>query len=85
MNALFDRVIVKEIPLEELKTEGGILLDKTVIAQAHTKAEVIMAGDLVKAVVVGDIVLFMAGIGQPILIEGEEFIKLRAEQLDVKL
>jgi len=82
MKALTDRVVVKEIkvPVEQ-KTEGGII--KTVLAAAHTKAEVIMVGASVDSVIKGDIVLFTANAGNPINIEGEEFILLRAEQLDV--
>lgn len=81
--ALYDRIVVKEIiPTEVLKTASGIELDKTAIAQAHTKAEIRFAGADVKAVKVGDIVLFTSGAGNPILIDGEELILLRAEQLD---
>lgn len=84
--ALTDRVVVKEIkPEKGFETESGILLDKTAIAQAHTTAKVVMAGDDVKGINVGDTVIFTAGIGNPILIEGVEFLLLRAEQLDIVL
>lgn len=85
MKALFDRVVVKELPQEDIITDSNILLNKTAIAQAHTRATVIMVGELVTSVKEGDVVLFTSGAGNPILIDGQGLILLRAEQLDVVL
>jgi co-chaperonin GroES (HSP10) len=82
---LYDRVVVKELPPLEVATESGIILEKTAIAQAHTRATVISVGSDVTAFKSGDIVLFGAGSGNPILIDGEELLLLRAEQIDIVL
>jgi co-chaperonin GroES (HSP10) len=84
--ALYDRVVVKEIKEnEELKTDAGIIINETVIAKSHTKAVVKLVGDDVKSVKPEDVVLFSAGSGNPILIEGVEMLLLRAEQIDIIL
>ena len=82
---LFDRVVAKEIPQEEVVSDGGILISKTAIAAAHTRATVIAIGDDVKAFNVGDTILFSQGQGNPILVDGQELLLLRAEQVDIVL
>jgi|GEM_PF-3268855 len=81
---LFDRLLVREIKQKgEKKTKSGIILEKSIIAQSHTHAEVVSVGERVQAVKPGDKIVFTSGIGNPIMVGDEELLLLREEQLDI--
>jgi len=84
MTPLFDRLLVRKKPMEEVTTDGGILLDADKLEVAHERGEVVSIGSDVAAVAVGDVAWFQKNSGSPILMpKGETLFLLRQEQLDL--
>lgn len=83
MTPLFDRLLVRKADLEEVKTDGGILIATQDLEQAHERGEVVSKGPEVKFVKEGDFVHFGKNSGSPILVGNETLYLLREAQLDL--
>ena len=83
MKPLFDRLLVRMKPLDEVKTDSGILIATEDLNQAHQRGEVVAVGDDVKWVHPKDLVLFPKDSGSPIMVNGEVLHLLREQQLDL--
>jgi co-chaperonin GroES (HSP10) len=83
MTPLFDRLLVRKAPLEEIKTDGGIIVANEDLLSAHERGEIVSKGDEVTHVEVGDFVHFVKNSGSPILVGAETLYILRESQIDL--
>jgi chaperonin GroES len=83
LRMLFDRVLVSQADAAgERKSRAGILIPATAqLAKRLTWAQVVSVGPHVRAVSVGDDVLFSADDRFEVELNGEEFILLRERDL----
>jgi co-chaperonin GroES (HSP10) len=83
MKPLFDRLLVRKAPLEEVKTDGGIIIANEELLQQHERNQVVSIGDDVHFVKEGDFVHFVKNSGSPILVGAETLYVLREGQIDL--
>jgi len=84
MTPLFDRLLVRKAPLEEVKTDGGLIIANQDLESAHERGEIVSKGDEVTHVEVGDFVHFVKNSGSPILVNTETLYLMREAQIDLK-
>ncbi len=81
MQPLFDRLLVKMLAQEEIKTEGGIMLATEDLNQQHIRGEVRFIGTEMKWVKEGDVVMFPKDAGSPIMMNDGEVLHLLRENI----
>ena len=83
MTPLFDRLLVRKITKEEIKTDAGIIIATEDLEQSHESGLIVSVGPHVKFVKPNDTVLFQKNAGAPIMVDGETLFLFREEQMDL--
>ena len=74
VQAVADKVIIRQMNLKEIKTSGGIIVPETAkpMIQPQVYGEVLSVGEEIETIEVGDIIMFHGNGGQAIVLD--EFI-----------